>query len=163
MQGSRHGRGVRGHLGAWSQQLRHRAVHGPGGFHPHPGPHPARMCRAQLDREAFQAVKHRRSGSSPSPRNLIASRIRHGCPGFSARPSRSCGTAGPDRCSLTLPLDVQKEEIEYDPEATRLSPFCACPRTQSRFKKPWTCFWLLKNPSCSWAAASLWRMPARNS
>ncbi len=55
---------------------------------------------------------------------------------------------------IDLPLDVQKGEIEYDPDTD--VPLADLPhpaRPKSRWKRRWTCCFRRSGLSCFWGAA----------
>ena len=64
---------------------------------------------------------------------------------------------------MICPWTFRRRRSSTIRKSMRLCPSCACRRTRSRSKRPWTCSWLRKSPSCCWAAESSSRMPARNS
>ena len=72
--------------------------------------------RSELHREYFQAVRYRRHHQAGHQVVGHGHGSRPDSLGLPGRPSRSCSRGRPGPVHIDLPIDIQKEIIEYDPE-----------------------------------------------
>ena len=90
--------------------------------------------RAQLDREAFQAVNIAEV-VKPVTKKAYCVKDAAMVPWVFREAFRIMREGRPGPVLIDLPLDVQKEEIEYDPEADAPLPIFAAPPAQKQVQK----------------------------